>query len=60
MATHSRILAWEIPWTEEPGVSCHFLLLSDPATQWLNPRLLRWQANSLLTEPPGMSLFLFP
>ena len=20
MATHSRILAWEIPWTEEPGV----------------------------------------
>ena len=20
MATHSRILAWKIPWTEEPGV----------------------------------------
>ena len=20
MATHSNILAWEIPWTEEPGV----------------------------------------
>ena len=20
MATHSSILAWEIPWTEEPGV----------------------------------------
>ena len=19
MATHSRILAWEVPWTEEPG-----------------------------------------
>ena len=19
MATHSRILAWKIPWTEEPG-----------------------------------------
>ena len=19
MATHSRVLAWEIPWTEEPG-----------------------------------------
>ena len=19
MATHSRMLAWEIPWTEEPG-----------------------------------------
>ena len=21
MATHSCILAWEIPWTEEPGLS---------------------------------------
>ena len=21
MATHSRILAWETPWTEEPGYS---------------------------------------
>ena len=23
MATHSRILAWEIPWTEEPGKGVH-------------------------------------
>ena len=23
MATHSSILAWEIPWTEEPGVIVH-------------------------------------
>ena len=22
MATHSSILAWEIPWTEEPGWGC--------------------------------------
>jgi len=22
MATHSSILAWEIPWTEEPGRLC--------------------------------------
>ena len=22
MTTHSRILAWEIPWTEEPGGLC--------------------------------------
>ena len=21
MATHSRILAWKIPWTEEPGLA---------------------------------------
>ena len=24
MATHSRILAWQIPWTEEPG-KLHFM-----------------------------------
>ena len=23
MATHSRTLAWKIPWTEEPGVAVH-------------------------------------
>ena len=23
MATHSSILAWEIPWTEEPGGLVH-------------------------------------
>ena len=26
MATHSRILAWRIPWTEEPGEHKHFSL----------------------------------
>ena len=23
MATHSSILGWEIPWTEEPGAAVH-------------------------------------
>ena len=23
MATHSSILAWRIPWTEEPGATVH-------------------------------------
>ena len=23
MATHSSILAWRIPWTEEPGLAVH-------------------------------------
>ena len=23
MATHSSILAWKIPWTEEPGLFVH-------------------------------------
>ena len=28
MATHSSILAWEIPWTEEPdGLQCPELVL---------------------------------
>ena len=25
MATHSSILAWEIPWTEEPGGLVHMV-----------------------------------
>ena len=54
MATHSNILAWEIPWTEEPDV----LLF---ATPWIVAhhaplpiefsRLEYW--NGLLFPPPG-------
>ena len=29
MAIHSRILAWEIPWTEEPGGLVHGVAESD-------------------------------
>ena len=29
MATHSRILAWTIPWTEEPGRTVHGVAESD-------------------------------
>ena len=50
MATHSSILAWKIPWTEEPGrllcpwnspgknteVGCHSLLQGIFPTQGLN------------------------
>ena len=33
MATHSRILAWEIPWTEEPGrVTVHRIAKESDAT----------------------------
>ena len=28
MATHSNILAWKIPWTEEPGVAKSLTQLS--------------------------------
>ena len=27
MATHSSILAWEVPWTEEPGGLLKFLII---------------------------------
>ena len=29
MATHSSILAWRIPWTDEPGVAKSWTRLSD-------------------------------
>ena len=32
MATHSSILAWKIPWTEEPGGSS--LWVTKSRTQW--------------------------
>ena len=35
MATHSSILAWEIPWTEEPGGLWSMVLQSD-MTNWLS------------------------
>ena len=40
MATHSSILAWRIPWTEEPGklqfssVQFSHLVMSDSVTPW--------------------------
>ena len=39
MATHSSILAWEIPWTEEPGGSKHLLIswLQSPSAVILEP-----------------------
>ena len=33
MATHSSILAWEIPWTEEPGRLVHGVAESDTTLQ---------------------------
>ena len=34
MTTHSSILAWEIPWTEEPGVE-----KESDMTEWLNNKI---------------------
>ena len=44
MATHSNIIAWRIPWTEEPGrlQSVGWRKESD-TTQWLNNKAkIKW------------------
>ena len=35
MATHSSILAWEIPWTEEPSGPVHRVITESDKTQQL-------------------------
>ena len=41
MATHSSILAWEIPWTEEPGgVTKYRTLLRDSTTTRSIPKIV--------------------
>ena len=39
------------------GVDCHALLQGIFPTQWSNPGLLHWQADSLLFEPPNCWIF---
>ena len=34
MATHSSILAWRIPWTEEPGSSSPWGCKESDTTEW--------------------------
>ena len=42
MATHSNILAWKIPWTEEPGYSPWGLKESDMTEQLSLTRMYKW------------------
>ena len=41
MATHSNILAWEIPWTEEPG-----MLQSMWLQRWRYDRVIKQHESS--------------
>ena len=56
MATHSSILAWRIPWTEEPGglwsmgLQKHWMWLSDWTTTTTPPR----------PPSPQLEVWLFP
>ena len=51
MATHSSILAWRIPWTEEPGRQCPWGHKVSDMTQWLTLSLF-------LLPHPGMYISL--
>ena len=47
MATHSSILAWRIPWTEETGWYSPWNLKESDMTEWLTLSLSTWQQSSL-------------
>ena len=51
MATHSRILAWEIPWTEEPGGLQSFITKS---STWFPKHAVYFCAFLTLFSPHGM------
>ena len=56
MATHSSILAWVIPWTEEPG-GLQFMGVTEAGTTWrLNSNKT---ANSKLPVHPSPTPFPF-
>ena len=72
MATHSSTLAWEIPWTQEPGrlqsmgfsrqeywSGLPFASPEDLPDPEIEPRSPTLQADSLPSEPPGNLLAIW-
>ena len=51
MAAHSSVLAWEIPWTEEPG-GLQSMMMQLYTTQWLNNSAFR-------TMMPGVEMYMW-
>ena len=63
MATHSRILAWKIPWTEEPGglESMRSQRFKHPVTErWNQPGKRGVQRDGEQMQWPGQSSLRFP
>ena len=61
MATHSRILAWRIPWTEEPGGLQS--MGSQSRTRWSYWRIhftFQWPGDSPSAKSKGSDLSLCP
>ena len=55
IATHSSILAWTVPWTEEPGgLQSMGLQKSQTQPKWLSTHKAKWWINqsSLRYSPP--------
>ena len=60
MATHSSILAWRIPWTEEPG-RLQFMGLQRVRHDWVTSLSLSWGsciASRFLTFLPAFGLLM--
>ena len=55
MATHSGILAWSIPWTEDPGRLQSKGSQESDMTYQLNHHTPTLQVDSLMFESPGYS-----
>ena len=47
MAAHSSLLAWEIPWTEEPGATVHGVTKS-----WTRLKQLSWYPVAVSSPGP--------
>ena len=50
MATHSSILAWRIPWTEEPGGQQSMGLQELDTTERLSINIQMYKINSIQLE----------
>ena len=60
MATHSSILAWEIPWTEEPGSYCPWGHKKRDTTERLSMHRSRYRILQTLKSPLDSSTSLSP
>ena len=53
MATHSGILAWRIPWTEEPG-GLQSMGLQRVRYDWATNTFMGFSGGSVVKNPPAM------
>ena len=49
VATHSSILAWRIPWTEESGATIHRVTESQTRLSWLSTCVVCIRAHQIVS-----------